>query len=143
MEEKKTSYLYELEKKGQEQEKRERLNKTIEELNNELNGIVDKAYQSAIGKVIAVYQDKLNNPDLSAEEREAIEQERKAFEADPSTKGVKRENSPIIDETDKKRAMQIVGMLKDTSKITFPSDEMTDEQFLDFMKGFGDRQRNK
>ena len=72
MEEKKTSYLYELEKKGQEQEKRERLNKTIEELNNELNGIVDKAYQLAIGKVVAAYQEKLNDPDLTKEEREAI-----------------------------------------------------------------------
>ena len=134
-----SQYFMELDSKEEKREKKERLERAINELNEELLTITTMAYQTAIGKVVDAYQEKLNDPDLTKEEREAIEQERMNFEADPSTKGVTRENSPIVDEDDKRRALQIVEQLKDTSKIKFPEDGMTESEFVEYMKGFASR----
>lgn len=124
-------------------EREERINKQVSELKNELNEIVDRAYQSQISKVIAEFQERLSKNNLSEEERASIEQERKDFESDPTTKGIVREKSPIENEQDQKRAVQIAELLKDTDKlgdIKNPLD-MTGDEFLKYMEGFAKRNK--
>ncbi len=121
----------------------ERINKRVSELKKELNDIVDRAYQSQISKVIAEFQERLSKNTLSEEERASIEQERKDFESNPSTKGIIREKSPIENEEDKNRALQIVELLKDTDKLGDIKDplDMTGDEFSKYMEGFGERNK--
>ncbi len=135
--------MWEQDKKAELLEKKERINKQVTEYRKELNEIFDRAYQTAIKKVVSEYQDKLSNTELSEDERAAIEQERKDFEADPSTKGVIREKCPVVDEQDQQRALQLVELLKDTDKLGEVKDVITTEGFLEQMQGFGERQQAK
>ncbi len=117
-------------------EAKERINEKVEGLQKELREIADRAYQTAIGEKVGEYQEKANAEGLSPDELEAIQQERKEFEANPEAYGIVREKCPIKDETDKKRALEIVELLKDTKQLG----NVDDIDFLKMIDGFGDRQ---
>lgn len=121
-------------------DRKERINKRSAEYQKELNEIIDRAYQRAINIVVEKYQELLNNPDLTKEQREALEQERKTFEHDPSTKGVIREKCPIVDETDQRRALEIAEHLKNTEKL---GDVQEDVDFDQMIQGFAERNKPK
>lgn len=136
------SLLYDMMKKEEALEKKERLNKKVEALNKELNEIAERAYQAAISAKVEEYQQQANNPELTAEELRAIEEERKDFEANPAKYGMERTKSPIVDKSDQRRAMQIVELLKDPSKINDTGD-MNTGQFVNYMQGFAERNKPK
>lgn len=115
---------------------KEKINKRVDGLKKELREIADRAYQTAIGEKVGEYQEKANAEGLTPDEIETIEQERKEFEANPEAYGIVREKCPIKDETDQKRALEIVELLKDTKQLG--KDEVPD--FLKMIDGFGDRQ---
>ncbi len=135
--------MWEQDKKSELLEKQERINKQVTEYRKELNEIFDRAYQTAIEKVVSEYQEKLCNSELSEDEISAIEQERKDFEADPSIKGIIREKCPIVNEQDQQRALQLAELLKDTDKLGEVEDVITQEGFLEQMQGFAERQQSK
>ena len=120
-------------------ERKERINAKVMEYQKELNEIIDRAYERAVGIVVAKYREMLNNSELSEDERAALEQERKDFEADPSTKGVIREKCPIVDPQDQERALQITELLKDTDKLG----DVKEPDFMDMMQGFAERNKPK
>lgn len=115
---------------------KEKINKRVDGLKKELREIAERAYQTAIGEKVGEYQERANAEGLTPDEIEAIEQERKEFEANPESYGIVREKCPIKDETDQKRALEIVELLKDTKQLG--KDEVPD--FLKMIDGFGDRQ---
>lgn len=118
-------------------EKQKKINKEVSMLKGELGDIADRAYQAAIGKKIGEYQERANNA-TDAAEREQIQQESAEFEADPSKFGIIRDKCQIIDEADKMRALQIVELLKDTSKLVEEKNMSTDE-FVKRMQEYGAR----
>lgn len=120
-------------------EAKERINEKVDGLQKELREIADRAYQTAIGEKVGEYQEKANAEGLTPDELEAIQQERKEFEANPEAYGIVREKCPIKDETDKKRALEIVDLLKDTSKLG----NIEEPDFGKIIQGFGDRQISK
>ena len=120
-------------------ERKERINAKVMEYQKELNEIIDRAYERAVGIVVAKYREMLNNSELSEDERAALEQERKDFEADPSTKGVIREKCPIVDPQDQERALQITELLKDTDKLG----DVKEPDFMEMMQGFAERNKPK
>jgi hypothetical protein len=89
--------------------------------------------------VIAEYQEKLNDPVLSEEERATIERDRKEFENNPGTKGIIREKSPIENEEDKARVLQIIELLKDTDQLGEIKDPGDD--FSKYIEGFSERNK--
>lgn len=121
----------------------ERINKQVIELKKELSDIVDRAYQSQVSKVIGDFQEKLSDNTLSEEERTSIEQERKEFEDNPAIKGVVREKTPIENEEDKARVLQIVELLKDTEQLGDIKDplEMNGDEFSKYMEDFAERNK--
>jgi hypothetical protein len=129
-------FMLEVRKQSELVEAKERINEKVEGLQKELREIVDRAYQTAIGEKVGEYQEKANAEGLTPDELEAIQQERKEFEANPEAYGIVREKCPIKDETDKKRALEIVELLKDTKQLG--KAEETD--FLKMIDGYGDRQ---
>lgn len=126
-----------IDRQADQQERKQRREKRTTEYQKELLEIQDRAYQSAVSIVVNKYQELLNNPDLTAKQREELEQERKSFEDDPSTKGVFREKCPINDEGDRKRAAEIIEALKDTEKLGEPMEI----DFNEMIKGFSERNR--
>lgn len=120
-------------------DKKEKINKNIADLKKELGEIAERAYSDAISAKIGEYQEKAQAPGLSNEEREQIQQERKDFEENPEKYGVTRDKSPIVNEADKARALQIVELLKDTEKLGEEKD-LSEAEFVKYMKGFGERQ---
>lgn len=135
----KNSYLYDLMIQEQEQEKKDRLEVKVEALNKELKEIAQRAYQTARNAKLKEYEERVRRTGITDEEMRVIEAERNDFECNPSKYGVEYANCPIVDEADKKRSMQIVELLSDTSKISVDDYEMTDEQFIEHMKGFAER----
>ena len=101
----------EMEAKQELIDRQERINKRIDALKKELKEISNRAYQAAVGKVVAQYQEKMSDESLPVSELEKIAQERKEFEANPEKYGITLEKSPIVDENDQKRALQIVELL--------------------------------
>ena len=135
--------LIDMFQKMDEMDAKERINERVNALHAELKEIAERAYQAAIGDVVAEYQERLNDEGLTKQEREELEQERKCFEADPSTRGITIEKVPIIDEADNKRALQIAEILK---KIEATGDlesemDMNGEEFVRYMRDFGERQK--
>ena len=130
--------LIDMFQKMDEMDAKERINKRVNALNAELKEIAERAYQAAIGDVVAEYQERLNDEGLTKQEREELEQERKCFEADPGTKGVFREKCPIIDENDQRRALEIAELLKNAYKL---GDVEEDVDFLKMIDGYGERNK--
>lgn len=128
----------EMDKKQELIDKKEVINKKIADLKKELEEISERAFYDAIGAKIKEYQDKANTAGLTEAEVEQIDQERKDFEENPEKYGITREKSPIVDEADKRRALQIVELLKDTDKLASDT-EMSEKDFVEYMKGFGER----
>ena len=118
-------------------EAKERINEKVAGLNEELKDIFDRAYQTAIGEKVGEYQEKANAEGLTPDELEAIQQERKEFEANPEAYGIVREKCPIKDETDKKRALEIVELLKDTKQLG----RVEETDFLKMIDGYGERNK--
>ena len=107
-------YLFD---KAKEQEKKERdakAEKRKDELILELTAIYDRAFQKAINDKYTEYQTRINAPELSETEKEALQAELNDFQQDPEKYGVIRTKSPIVDEFDQRRALEIVEELKDT-----------------------------
>ena len=127
----------EMDKKQELIDKKERINKSIADLKKELGEIAERAFSAAISAKVKEYQDKVTE-ELTEAEREQIQQERADFEANPEKYGITREKSPIVDEADKTRALQIVELLKDTDKLASDK-EMSEKDFVEYMKGFGER----
>ncbi len=118
---------------------KEKVNKRVEALQKELSDIAERAYQNAVGEIVSEYQAKVSAEGLAPAEIEAIQRERKEFEANPAAFGVIREKCEIKDEADKRRALEIVGLLNDTKQLG----EDTDADFLEMVEGFGDRQLSR
>ncbi len=117
----------------------ERINRRVEALQKELKEIADRAYQTAIGEKVGEYQTKAAAEGLTPAEIDAIQQERADFEADPAKYGIVREKCAIKDEADQRRALEIVGLLKDTKHLA--KDE--EPAFIKMIDGYGDRQLAK
>lgn len=132
-------YMLEQNRKSEQIEAQERINKKVEGLQKELREIADRAYQTAIGERVGEYQTKAAAENLTPSEIDAIHQERAAFEANPEKYGIVRDKCPIKDEADKKRVLEIVELLKDTKQLG--KDEETD--FLKMIDGYGDRSVSK
>ena len=115
---------------------KEKINKRVDGLKKELREIAERAYQTAIIDKIGEYQNRANAEGLTPDEVETIQKERADFEANPEAYGIVREKCPIKDETDQKRALEIVELLKDTKQLG--KDEEPD--FLKMIDGYGDRQ---
>lgn len=129
-------FLLDIRKQSELVEAKDRINEKVDELQKELREIADRAYQTAIGEKVGEYQEKANAEGLTPDELEAIQQERKEFEENPEKFGIVREKCPIKDESDQKRALEIVELLKDTKQLG--KDEEPD--FLKMIDGYGDRQ---
>lgn len=125
--------LREQEERAQAQEK---INKRVEGLQKELREIADRAYQTAFGEKVGEYQERAAAEGLSPDEVENIQNERADFEANPEKYGIVRDKCPIKDETDQRRALEIVELLKDTKQLGMDEDP----DFLKMIDGFGDRQ---
>lgn len=130
-------YMLEVRQQNELAEAKERINEKVEDLNKELNDIFDRAYKAAIGEKVGEYQEKANAEGLTPDELEAIQQERKEFEANPEAYGIVREKCPIKDETDKKRALEIVELLKDTKQLG----KVEETDFLKMIDGYGERNK--
>ena len=115
----------------------EKINKRVDGLQKELREIADRAYQTAFGEKVGEYQEKANAEGLTPDELEAIQQERKEFEANPESYGIVREKCPIKDETDQKRALEIVELLKDTKQLG----KVEETDFLKMIDGYGERNK--
>jgi hypothetical protein len=130
-------YMLEVRQQNELAEAKERINEKVEDLQKELREIADRAYQTAIGEKVDEYQEKANAEGLTPDELEAIQQERKEFEANPEAYGIVREKCPIKDETDKKRALEIVELLKDTKQLG----KVEETDFLKMIDGYGERNK--
>ncbi len=128
----------EMDKEAEALERKERIDKRVNELKKELEAIAYHAYEQTISKKVAEYQNRLNDTTLSKDELEAIEQERKDFEADPTKYGIHKDRCEITDETEKARALQIVELLKDTDKL---GDVNTDPDLLEMIEGYAERNK--
>lgn len=128
--------MLELRKKEELAQAEEKINMRVEGLQKELKEIANRAYENAVGEKIGEFQERVAEEGLTPDEIEAIQQERKDFEENPEKYGIVRDKCPIKDETDKKRALEIVELLKDTKQLN--RDEEPD--FLKMIDGFGDRQ---
>ena len=129
-------FMLDVRKQSELVEAKERINEKVEGLQKELREIADRAYQTAIGEKVGEYQEKANAEGLTPDEVETIQKERADFEANPEKYGIVREKCHIKDETDKKRALEIVELLKDMKQL----DKDEDPDFLKMIDGFGDRQ---
>ena len=128
-------FMLDVRQQGEQLETKERISAKIDALQKELREIAERAYQAAIREKIVEYQEKANtNPN----EIEAIQQERKEFEANPEAFGIVKEKSPIKDETDQKRALEIVELLKDTKQLG----KVEETDFAQMIDGFGERHKN-
>lgn len=128
--------MLDLRQKDELAQEQEKINKRVEGLQKELREIADRAFQTAIGEKIAEYQEKAAAEGLTPDEIEAIQQERNDFETNPEKYGVIRNKCAIKDETDQRRALEIVELLKDVKQLG--KDETPD--FLKMIDGYGDRQ---
>jgi hypothetical protein len=132
-------YMLEIRQQNELAEAKEKINMKVDGLNKELKDIFDRAYQAAISEKVGEYQERANAEGLTLDEVEALNLERKDFEANPEKYGIVRDKCPIIDEADQRRALEILDLLKDTSKLT-------NNDNLDFDKmiqGFGERNQTK
>ena len=118
---------------------KEKINMRVEALQKELNEIEERAYETAVSEKVGDFQERANVEGLTKAEIEAIRQERADFEANPEKYGIVREKCEIKDEADKKRALEIVELLKDTKQLGNDKDP----DFLKMIDGFGERQINK
>ena len=128
----------EMEAKQELIDRQERINKRIDALKKELKEISNRAYQAAVGKVVAQYQEKMSDESLPVSELEKIAQERKEFEANPEKYGITLEKSPIVDENDQKRALQIVELLKNTDGL-----DNDDLSFDKMIEGYAERHKQQ
>ena len=110
-------YMLEVRQQSELAEAKEKINEKVEELYKELHEIADRAYQAAIAEKVGEFQERANVEGLATDEMEAINNERTDFEANPEKFGIIREKCPIKDETDQRRALEILDLLKDTSKL--------------------------
>lgn len=132
-------YMLNLHKEAEHAQVKEKINMRVEALQKELREIADRAYETAVGEKVGEYQQRASAEGLTPSEIEAIQREREDFEAEPSKYGIVKEKCAIKDEADKRRALEIVELLKDTNQLG--KDEDTD--FLEMVEGFGDRQLSR
>lgn len=132
-------YMLEIRHQNELIETEERINEKVDKLKKELGEIENRAYEAAISEKVSEYQEKANAEGLTPEEIEAIKQERKEFEANPAAFGIVSEKCPIKDETDQKRALEIVELLKDTKRLG----KVEEPDFMKMIEGYGERQKAK
>ena len=128
-------YLFEQQKKQEEQEKKARAEKRTEELMLELSAIYDRAFEAAKNVKYAEYQTRINAPELSQPDKEALQAELNDFKQNPEKYGVIRTKSPIVDEFDQRRALEIVDELKDKEGLS----NAKEPDFLKMIDGYAKR----
>lgn len=132
-------YLWNLHQEEERKEKEAKAEERAKELMLELSAIYDRAFEAAINKKYAEYQQRANAPELSETEKEALMAELNDFKQNPEKFGISRKNSPIVDDFDKRRALAIVDELKDKEGLS--KDKEVD--FVEAMHGFAERQAKK
>lgn len=131
--------LLDMQKEEEKKEKEAKAQKRAEELMLELSAIYDRAFQAAINVKYADYQKRINAPELSETEKAAIQAELNDFQQNPEKYGISRKSSPIVDEFDKRRALQIVDELNDKEGLS--KDKEVD--FVEAMHGYAERHAKK
>lgn len=111
-------YLFDKQKEQEKKEKEARAENRTDELMLELSAIYDRAFHAAIDKKCSEYRERANVPELSQADSEAILAELNDFQQNPEKYGVVRAKSPIVDEFDQRRALEIVEELKDKDGLT-------------------------
>ena len=132
-------YLFDKQKEQEKKERETRAEKRYDELMLELSAIYDKAFEAAKNKKYAEYQQRINAPELSEIEKAAIQAELNDFQQNPEKYGVTRKNSPVVDEFDQRRALEIVEELKDKEGLS----EEKDVDFVEAMRGYAERHAKK
>ena len=132
-------FLYEQQKEQEKKEREARAEKRAEELKLELSAIFDRAFEAAINVKCAEYQTRINAPELSETEKAALQAELNDFQQKPEKYGVTRKNSPVVDEFDQRRALEIVEELKDKEGLS----EEKDVDFVEAMRGYAERHAKK
>lgn len=131
--------LLDMQKEDEKKEKEARAEKRAEELKLELSAIFDRAFEAAINVKYADYQQRINAPELSETEKEALQAELNDFQKNPEKYGITRKNSPIVDEFDRKRAMEIVEELNDKEALS----KEKEVDFVEAMRGYAERHAKK
>lgn len=131
-------FMLEIRQQNELAEAKERINRKVDDLKRELREITDRAYQAAIGEKVSEYQEKANAEGLTPDEIETIQRERKEFEDNPEKFGIIRDKCPIKDESDQRRALEIVEIFKDVEKLG-----STDINFDEMIQGFAERNMPK
>ena len=132
-------YLFDKQKEQEKKERETRAEKRYDELMLELSAIYDKAFEAAKNKKYAEYQQRINAPELSEIEKAAIQAELNDFQQNPEKYGVSRKSSPIVDDFDKRRALEIVDELNDKEALS--KDKEVD--FVEAMHGYAERHAKK
>ena len=132
-------YLFDKQKEQEKKERETRAEKRYDELMLELSAIYDKAFEAAKNKKYAEYQQRINAPELSETEKAALQAELNDFQQNPEKYGVTRKNSPVVDEFDQRRALEIVEELKDKEGLS----EEKDVDFVEAMRGYAERHAKK
>ena len=132
-------YLWNLHQEEERKEKEAKAEERAKELMLELSAIYDRAFEAAINKKYAEYQQRANAPELSETEKEALMAELNDFKQNPEKYGVIRTKSPIVDEFDQRRALEIVEELKDKEGLS--KDKEVD--FVKAMHGYAERHAQK
>ena len=132
-------YLFDKQKEQEKKERETRAEKRYDELMLELSAIYDKAFEAAKNKKYAEYQQRINAPELSEIEKAALQAELNDFQQNPEKYGVTRKNSPVVDEFDQRRALEIVEELKDKEGLS----EEKDVDFVEAMRGYAERHAKK
>lgn len=128
-------YLWNLQQEEEKKEKEAKAKEREKELMLELSAIYDRAFEAAINKKYAEYQQKVNAPELSATEKDALMAELNDFKKNPEKYGVIRSKSPIVDEFDQRRALEIVKELEDKEGLS--KDKEVD--LVEAMHGYAER----
>ena len=113
--------------------KGEQLKSKLEELRQEFDEIVERAYQKAVGEKVESLQEEIRSGQCTPERLEEIDD----LMHNPEKLGVEREKCEFLPE-DRERALEIAGLLKDTDKLLEPYADFAKE-----MKGFAERNANK
>ena len=131
--------LLDMQEAEEKKEKEAKAQKKAAELMLELSAIYDRAFQAAINVKYADYQKRINAPELSETERAALQAELNDFQQNPEKFGITRNNSPIVDEFDQRRALEIVDELNDKEGLS----KEEDVDFVEAMHGYAERHAKK
>lgn len=128
-------YLWNLRQEEEKKEREAKAQKRAEELMLEISAIYDRAFEAAINKKYAEYQQRINAPELTQSEKEALEAELNDFKQNPEKYGLIRTKTPITDEFDQRRILEIVEELKDKEGLA----KDKEPELLKMIDGYAER----